>query len=70
MAIFPFVRQISKVDQQWFQARHYPHLKSWLNSIASNTLLQHVMQKFSPWVAGAEPMMISFMGSNISNVSS
>ncbi len=60
MSIFPFVRQISKVDQQWFEAQNYPHLTSWLDSITSSALLHHVMQKFSPWVTGDKPIVISF----------
>lgn len=60
MAVFPFVRQLSKVDQQWFEAQNYPHLTSWLNSISSSSLFQHVMENFSPWSMGDEPMMISF----------
>lgn len=60
MAVFPFVRQMSLVDQQWFETQNYPHLTNWLNSIISSTLFQNVMQKFSPWVAGDEPIMISF----------
>lgn len=60
MAVFPFVRQLSKVDQQWFEAQNYPHLISWLNSMSSSNLFGHVMEKFSPWSAGDEPIMISF----------
>ena len=60
MAVFPFVRQLSKVDQQWFAAQNYPHLTSWLDSMSSSTLFQHVMEKFSPWSTGDEPIMISF----------
>lgn len=62
MALFPFVRQVSKVDQQWFEAQNYPHLTGWLNSIISSTLFHHVMQKFSPWMASDEPIVISFEG--------
>lgn len=60
MAVFPFVRQLSKVDQQWFEAQNYPHLISWVDSMSSSDLFQHVMEKFSPWSAGDEPRMISF----------
>ena len=60
MAIFPFVRQISKVDPQWFEDQHYPHLTSWLNTIISSALFQHVMQEYSPWSAGDGPIIVSF----------
>ncbi|MBA3814121.1 MAG: glutathione S-transferase N-terminal domain-containing protein [Alphaproteobacteria bacterium] len=60
MAVFPFVRQISKVDQQWFEAQSYPYLTYWLDSITSSALFQHVMQKSSPWSTGDDPITISF----------
>lgn len=60
MAVFPFVRQLSKVDQQWFEAQTYPHLTSWLESMSSSALFKHVMEKFSPWSTGDESVMISF----------
>ena len=30
MAVFPFVRQFSKVDEAWFETQKYPHLRNWL----------------------------------------
>lgn len=60
MAVFPFVRQLSKVDQQWFEAQNYSHLINWLDSMSASDLFQHVMEKFSPWSTGDKPKMISF----------
>lgn len=60
MAVFPFVRQFSKVDEAWFEAQKYPHVKNWLTVMSANPLFHHVMEKYSPWERGEAPILISF----------
>lgn len=45
MAIFPFVRQFSNVNSDWFYASRYQHLIQWLNRLTGAALFQSVMQK-------------------------
>lgn len=60
MAVFPFVRQFSKVDEQWFEAQNYPCLKNWQNVLSASPLFHHIMEKFPPWVRDDAPIIISF----------
>lgn len=45
MAIFPFIRQFSNVNQDWFYASKYHHLIHWLDRLMESELFQSVMQK-------------------------
>ena len=45
MAIFPFIRQFSNVNPDWFYASSYPHLIAWLDRLISSQLFHDVMQK-------------------------
>ena len=49
IAIFPFVRQFSMVDEVWFETANYPALKAWLNGLLYSQLFIDVMQKHSVW---------------------
>ena len=49
VAIFPFVRQFSMVDENWFESADYPSLKAWLNSLLNSQLFLGVMQKHPTW---------------------
>ena len=49
VAIFPFVRQFSMVDEAWFEGADYPALKAWLNGLLNSQLFIDVMQKYSVW---------------------
>lgn len=50
IAIFPFVRQFSMVDEAWFENAHYPKLKAWLNGLLGSELFLRVMQKYPTWL--------------------
>jgi glutathione S-transferase len=50
IAIFPFIRQFSMVDAEWFAASPYPGLKSWLAGLMASDLFISVMQKHPTWV--------------------
>ena len=49
VAIFPFVRQFSMVDEIWFEAANYPALKAWLNGLLNSQLFIDVMEKYPVW---------------------
>ncbi|MFL9608690.1 glutathione S-transferase [Methylobacillus sp. Pita2] len=46
VAIFPFVRQFSMVDQSWFEAAPYPRLQAWLQAWLASARFAAVMQKY------------------------
>ena len=50
IAIFPFVRQFSMVDEAWFEKAQYPKLKAWLNGLLDSELFLGVMQKYPTWL--------------------
>ena len=45
IAIFPFVRQFSMVDKNWFEQGPYPGLHTWLNALLDLALFKQVMAK-------------------------
>jgi glutathione S-transferase len=45
IAIFPFIRQFSNVDKDWFYASPYKHLIQWLDARISSNLFVTAMQK-------------------------
>ena len=49
VAIFPFVRQFSMADENWFERADYPSLKAWLNGLFNSQLFLGVMQKYPVW---------------------
>ena len=44
-AIFPFIRQFSLVDVDWFFNSKYQELKKWLNNLINTQMFQEVMRK-------------------------
>jgi glutathione S-transferase len=50
IAIFPFIRQFSKVEEKWFATRPYPALAKWLENFIEDDRFQLVMKKYKPWV--------------------
>lgn len=49
-AVFPFIRQFSKVDEQWFASVNYSQVKRWLDQICSSEYYTKTMEKFPVWV--------------------
>lgn len=45
MAIFPFIRQFSNVNPDWFYASRYQYLIAWLDRLTGSDLFQNIMQK-------------------------
>lgn len=54
IAIFPFIRQFSMVDAEWFAQAPYPALRAWLKALAESELFTAIMQKVEPWQEPAE----------------
>ncbi|MDX8378925.1 MAG: glutathione S-transferase [Gallionella sp.] len=48
-ALFPFIRQFAKVDQDWFAQAPYPALRDWLNGISNSPRFAAIMQKQTPF---------------------
>lgn len=57
-AIFPFIRQFSMVDQNWFKNEPLPHLHPWLQSKLNSTLFQTIMKKYPQWQKGDDPTYV------------
>jgi glutathione S-transferase len=49
IAIFPFIRQFSMVDAEWFASSPYPRLRNWLTGLMASDLFVSVMQKHPTW---------------------
>lgn len=45
IAIFPFIRQFSAVDADWFASAPYTQLKVWLNLMVASELFNCIMEK-------------------------
>lgn len=52
LAIMPFVRQFSAVDQEWFNGQPLPHLQKWLRGHLASPLFATVMVRHAPWASG------------------
>lgn len=49
IAIFPFIRQFSMVDEHWFDATQYSKLKVWLSNLKDSQIFNDIMQKHPVW---------------------
>jgi glutathione S-transferase len=49
IGVFPFVRQFSLVDKEWFDTSPYPNVQQWLNRLINSELFQQVFQKHEIW---------------------
>jgi len=49
MAIFPFIRQFSKVEPRVFQELPYSHIQTWLDAHLDSDLFQSIMEKYPIW---------------------
>ena len=54
IAIFPFIRQFSMVDAEWFAQAPYPALQAWLQALTGSALFTAIMQKVESWQEPAE----------------
>jgi len=58
IGVFPFVRQFSLVDKEWFDQSPYPLVRRWLDALITSELFQQVFQKHSMWKEGAPAVYI------------
>ncbi len=49
IGVFPFVRQFSLVDKNWFEQSDYPAVRDWLQGLIDTELFQQVFQKHPLW---------------------
>ena len=52
IGVFPFIRQFSLVDKDWFDQAPYPRVQQWLNKMIESDLFQSIFQKHELWKAG------------------
>ena len=58
IGVFPFIRQFSLVDKEWFDQSPYRNVQRWLQALIDSELFQQVFQKHVPWQEGASPVFI------------
>ncbi|WP_354625165.1 glutathione S-transferase [Psychromonas sp. MME2] len=49
-AIFPFIRQFSRVDLNWFNNSQYQHLQRWLENLINQQLYRSIMSHYPTWL--------------------
>ena len=52
IGVFPFIRQFSLVDKEWFDQAPYPKVQQWLNQLINSDLFQSIFKKHELWKAG------------------
>ena len=52
IGVFPFIRQFSLVDIEWFQQAPYPNVQRWLKGLIHSELFEDVFQKHEIWKKG------------------
>lgn len=50
VALFPFVRQMARVDEAWFQAAPWPGLRRWRRHFESSDRFERIMRKHPRWL--------------------
>jgi len=58
IGVFPFVRQFSLVDNEWFDQSPYPNVRRWLDNLINGELFQQVFQKHVLWKEGTSTVYI------------
>jgi len=59
VAIFPFIRQFSKVDVSWFSDSPYSRVKLWLDNLQQGQPFQNIMKKYKPWKVDAKMILFT-----------
>lgn len=54
IAIFPFIRQFSMVDKDWFDKAPYPELQRWLDFMLDTEWFSEAFKKHEIWKPGSE----------------
>ena len=58
IAIFPFIRQFSMVDQDWFDSAPYPELQVWLKAMLDNEWFLEAFKKHELWQPGSKDIFL------------
>ena len=58
IGVFPFVRQFSLVDKEWFEQAPYPLVRQWLNTLIDTELFTDAFQKHELWQQGVPAVYI------------
>jgi glutathione S-transferase len=58
IALFPFLRQYSKVDEENFRQLKYSALISWIDHYLTSPLFLSIMEKYPTWVPNANPTLL------------
>lgn len=58
IGVFPFIRQFSLVDADWFQQAPYPNVQRWLDGLITSPLFENVFQKHAIWQKGDKAIYI------------
>ena len=58
ISVFPFVRQFSLVNKDWFDHAPYPKVQIWLDTLINSELFQDIFQKHDVWQAGSSAIYI------------
>ncbi len=59
LAIMPFIRQLAKVERQWYLNSPYPRLRQWLNGYLQSRLFSKVMFKYPLWKEGEKGVLFA-----------
>ncbi|ABV88050.1 glutathione S-transferase N-terminal domain-containing protein [Shewanella pealeana] len=57
LAIIPFIRQLARVERQWYLNSPYPKVRNWLNGYLQSLMFSKVMAKFPLWSANDVPVI-------------
>ncbi len=49
IGVFPFIRQFSLVDKNWFEQSDYSAVRNWLQRLIDTDLFQQIFQKHPAW---------------------
>lgn len=57
VALFPFIRQFSMVDSDWFWQNSLQKLHAWLQRMLELEIFLSVMKKYETWTGEEEPLL-------------
>ena len=57
MAIFPFIRQFSNINTEWFHSSKYKKIDHWLNQHIESALFITIMDKYPAWQASDKAIL-------------
>jgi len=58
IALLPFIRQIAKVERQWYLHSPYPKLRAWLNGYLQSTSFTTIMRNIPFWITNQKIIIL------------